>query len=382
VVSGGRLLEIGADGSLFDRGAVGIGPAQISGNGGIVTVVCDGDYYTWDGTTLDTPPTGAFTDFGGVEYLGGYTILTEANGQRFQWSAIADPSDLPGLNFATAESVDDVLLRPVAIAGNLWLFGERSIEVWGRTGGSGADAFALIPGQVIEKGLRSAALLTKVPNGAFFVGNDGVVYLTGGTQINPISTPAIHAALRQGEPTSCFYYEDEGHKFCVVRFRDRPAWVFDLATQAWHERATGELGPWGAEGAAQAHGRWYVGGYGGQVRILSRNNTDAGAEIIRSAVSKNLRAEGLHARRVMSAEFFGRVGFADIGRALAMQMRVSRDGGMTWGSWRTASMGTQGQRERRMVFRNLGLSRQLCAEVRVSEPADCTLHSSADVVIA
>ena len=378
---GGRLIQIDAAGAQTDRGAVDDDAnSTISGNNGDVLIVAGGKYYRWDGAALDEPTAGAFSDFGSVEFLGGYTLLTELGGRQIQWSALADSDTLPGLNFATAEERDDVILRGVAVNGNYWVFKTTSIEIWARTNQANEKAFSQIPGTLIETGLLAFGLVTKVPSGVFFVGADGKAYLGSGTQITPASSPAVETAIAQGQPTNCFYYEDEGHSFCVIRFSNRPAWVLDLATNLWHERAT-LTGAWRATGCVKAFGSWTVASNGGLIEKLARNNVDGADPLIRRATSRTLYIEG-NRFRVMMAEFLGRMGLSDLGRAASVVMRVSRDGGLTWGTERTASMGAVGQYEQRAVFRNLGQARRLTVELTLSDPADLTLMSSANVVVA
>ena len=298
---------------------------------------------------MSEPTPGVFSAFGGVEFLGDYTILTERNDRRFCWSALADPSDLPDLNFATAEARDDVLLRPLAVAGNLWLFKTTSIEIWGPTGSAGAAAFQKLT--LVETGLRGFNLLAKVPGGAFFVGADGIAYLTGGgPELQPISTPAVNEALRRGDPTHAAYYEHAGHKFCVIRFRDRPALCLDLVTGLWHERAEGENAAWGATCAASAFGAWLFGGFNGAVKTAISAQTDSGEELIRRAVSMPL-VNGGGLFKVPVLEVKADMGRSNLGRDAAVMLRISRDGGGTWGNWRQASLGGLGQYGKRAVFR-------------------------------
>ena len=380
-IAGGNLVQIAADGSLTVRGAVDDDAATtVSGNNGDVLVVAGGNYYRWDGTTLDQPTAGAFSDFGSVDFVGGYTMLTELGGRLFQWSALANSDSLPGLNFASAEARDDAIIRGVAINGNYWIFKASSIEIWALTGQASENAFSQIPGTTIETGLRAFGLVTKIPNGAFFVGTDGKAYLAAGSQITPASTPAVETAIAQGQPTNCYYYEDEGHSFCVIRFFDRPAWVLDLATNLWHERAT-VTGAWRATHSAKAFGFWTVGSNGGLIERLVRNNVDGADPLIRKATSRVLYIDGARFR-VPKIEFLGRVGRSSLGRDASLVMRVSRDGGLTFGPERTASMGAVGQYEARMVFRSLGQARRLVAEVTITDPVDLTLLSSAVVDVA
>jgi hypothetical protein len=376
----GRLWDISPAGLVAELGVVSDCPeTTLAGNNGVVCVVCGGTYRIWDGTTLSFPAAGAFSDFGAVEFLGGYTILTERNGRKFQWSALADASTLPGLNFATAEARDDALVRPVAVNGNLWLFKKHSTEIWALTGLAGENAFTRLGGGVHERGLLGVRLVAKAPNAAFFVGDDGVCYITNGAELAPVSRTPVETAIKDETPTHCFYYEDEGHKFCVVRFRNRPAWVYDLSTGLWHERASLENG-WKAVAGANVYGAWRTGGDDGRIVRLARNNRDNGDPLIREATSQTLDLQGGRFR-VPAVEFMGRVGRTDIGRDAQMMVQFSRDGGNTWGAHRWRSMGDLGEYDKRLVFRSVGQARRLTARIRITDPTDLRLWSAANVAV-
>lgn len=372
------LYSVTSGGVATDHGTVTVGTnCSIAGNNGVVTVAGEGKYYTWDGTTLSEPTAGAFSSFGSVTFLGNYTILTEYNGRRFQWSNLADPDTLGGTNFATAEGNDGDLIRGEAIDGNLWLFKGDSHEIWTLTGQSGASAFSRLAGGVRDVGLLAYSLLAKFDGGAFFVGDEGTCYIIAGGQLQPVSTPAVETAIGAETPTNCFYYEDEGHKFCVVRFQGRPAWVFDIATGEWHERAEGtDFGAWGAVASVNAFGSWKVGDIFGKINTLTRNNADVSGEMRRTAVSRTFYSEGQRIA-IPEIEFRGRFGRSDLGRDATAFVRISRDNGLTWTQPRDINLGTLGEYETRAIVRRLGTSRQFTVEWNMSDPTDFGLLADA-----
>jgi len=420
------LYSIGQAGTATALGTtVSAEGAQIFGNKTLanqnVCVVSDGRYFVWDGSTMSEPTSGAFSAFGSGDFLSGYVLLTEEDGQRLQWSDLADPTSLPGLNFATMEGRDDNNLRVMAIGGRAWIMKERSIEVWYPTGQAGANAFARMTGAVYDIGLKSKRLAAKFNGGAFFVGSDGIVYLTDGATRQPISSSAVETAIRYSDPTTCFSYTDEGHKFCVIKFSDRPAWCYDIATGEWHERANGfgnDL--WNAEASAKAWGDWYVGSITGKIDKLSRTNEDNGAAMVRRIVSSTLYNEGKRFR-IPKLEFTGRVGRFDQSsfttyvdtimdredgtpipyeydalvledadyweingeytREPQIMVRLSKDNGQTWGPERTRDIGRQGEYRQRIVLRSLGQFRQATAEVTTSDPIDFTMDANANLEI-
>ncbi len=381
-VAGKALHEIDAFGSatlvgnlLDDAGAT------IAGYSDQVTLAAGGRYYVWDGSTFSEITGGAFAAVASVAYLSGYTILTEKNGGRFEWTALQNPKSRDPLNVATAEARDDDLLRAVALGGNLYLFGERSIEIWSLTGQAGAAAFGRLSGGVIDRGARSADLIVSVGDSAFFVGDDNVPYLVSGASLTPLVGAGIMAALRDGAPTHCLYYEDAGHKFCVIRFSDRPAWTFDIATGEWHERASGnDLSAWPVLTAANAYGGWVALDENGVVSKLQRVNSDLGGAMIRRIVSRTIDMQGRRFR-VPLVEVRGRVG-TSASRETMVMLSTSRDGGMTWGAPAERSFGRQGEYDRRAVWRNRGQFRRMTMRIDVSEPEEVPIWSDCIVEVA
>lgn len=351
----------------------------ISGNTGKVTVCAGGIYYVFSGASYTTP-TGAFSDFGSVETVGQYTVLTERNGRRIQWSDIADPGTLDALNFATTESRDDNNIRGVALNGNYWVFKERSIEIWYETGDSSA-AFARVGGGVIDTGLKAFGLVTKIRGALFFIGNDGIAYITAGNGMQPVSTRAVERSIRENDPTHCSYYEHEGHKFCVIRFSDRPAWVYDFAANEWHERSEGvNHDAWDAVATVQdADGTWLVGGELGGVSRFVNAPEDKGGFLYRRAVSRTLYND---ARRFRLAEFemLTSPGWAT-GEA-AIMLEFSRDRGATFGNERTFQLGGQGDYSQRILARSLGQFRNLTVRLDVAHGHEIPLFAAARVRLA
>lgn len=374
-VCGAKLFRIDLDGSAFELGDVASGPATISGNNGIVAVQAGTRYFTYDGTTVSEPTAGAFSGFGSAEFFGNYTILTEANGRRFQWSALADAEDLPGLSFSTADGRDDNLVRALALHGSLYLFKQRSHEIWYNTGGAGAEAFERQAGGVKDLGLAGHGLICRFVGGAFMVGSDNRASIIAPGGIQPVSTPAVETAIKTKRPSYCITYSDEGHEFLCIIFRDAPAWCYDIATGEWHERAEGvNLEPWQVMASAEFSGSWYAGRANGEIAVMQRTDIDGTVPLIREATSRTLYVDGQ--RPIMrELEFFARQGFANVD----LTVSVSRDGGYTWTPWKTRNLGGAGNFDQRAIWRNLGQFRRFNVKIRWSLASGVNLNANARV---
>ncbi|MTH33060.1 hypothetical protein GL279_00410 [Paracoccus limosus] len=371
-ILGGRLWRIRENGSASPLGQVTTGHASLSGNNGAVCIQAGTRYFVYD-SGMSEPATGAFSAFGSVEYIDNYTVLTEAGGRMFQWSDLADPKTLPGLNFSTADANDDKLVRAFALDGRLYLFKEHSTEIWYNTGASGAEAFQRVAGGVKGTGLKAHNLICRFDDGAFMVGSDNRASLIAGGQFQPISTPAVETAIRESLPVACLVYSDEGHTFLCIVLRDAPAWCYDLAMGEWHERAEGEAGPWNVAASARLGDEWAIGRDSGEIAVLRRTNSDGGRPLIRELTTPTLRMDG--ARTVLREfEVFPSSGF----RNGSISLRLSRDGGATWTPDKTRIL-TRGEFDDRAIWRNLGMGRALTAKLRWSDPYDLCLSENARI---
>lgn len=380
---GGTLYRINNTGASASIGSIQDGQTSLSSNSGYLTVAANGSYYAVQGNTISAPTGANFSSVGSVGYLDLYTLLTQKGGRQWAWSGLADPTSLPALNFATAEATDDDLLRVVGLNGRVVLFKETGREVWYNTQQSGANAFKRLPGGVRNIGLKGYNLLCRTTQDLFFIGNDDIARLTtDGLAEQMLSYPPVDTALANGDPTECFFYEAEGQKFCVIRFSDRPSWIFDLATGEWHERAEGATHePWSARGSVEAWGTWYVATDSGLVQGLTQGNADVAGVLKRTAISPTYHLGGRRAS-VSRIELYARTGYADLGRDAQMWIRLSRDGGATWTNEKWQSLGDIGDHEQRAVWLRQGLARQLTIEANISEPAEIPLWSDFDIEAA
>ncbi len=347
---------------------------------GIAVVVANSKYWTWDGATLTNVATGAVTAPASVAYLGGYVIVSQLNGREFQWSALADPATWSGLDFASAEITDEPIIRLIAFKDALYIFKAGGYERWAVTGAAGPDAFQRIDGAQAEPGLAAYGLITTLPNGMAYVGSDGRVHALG---LGPISTPAIEVALQRYSPERMFFYEQRGHGFICIAFADAPAWCYDVATGEWHER-TQDDGAWLARASVKAWDAWYVGTDSGKIAELSDTCADFGEPLVRRFVSRTLDQDERFT--IAKIEAFPRPagdtqGDGDTSVA-KIDLRTSRDGGMTWGNPKSRNMGEVGDYENRVTWRALGQFRRATVEFSLSSVTDIPMLAELDIEIA
>lgn len=386
VAADGLLFRIDSVGNVTNAGGIKDDPeTSISGNtGDYVTIAAGGLYYVWDGSTLSSPSSGAFSGAGSVSQMDFDTIITELNGRKVEWTTNADPETRNALYFRTKESRTDNVVRAVPFGRELYVFGEESTEVWRNTGATGASRYDRLIGGVIDQGLKAYNLVKAFDSGIFLIGNDNVAKIIAGTGFLPVATPPVQTDIDASTPVRVDYYEDRGHKFCVVVFSDRPAWAYDITTKLWHRRSTGvNLGKWDCKGIAEAWGSFYLVDEVGTVKKLTRNNADymgGATPLKRRVVSKPLTADG-NKFSVQKLQFLCRIGRSDLGRDAKVMMRASWDGGNSWSQPEEASLGDLGDYDVQAEFRALGRGEQFAVEFSVTDAADIQIYSDAYVEI-
>ncbi len=356
-----------------------------------------GNYLYKDEAMADTFGTLAGAGFGEVltathiEWVDGYFVLTEGGTNKFRASDLAG-LDIDELSFASAEGDPDLLLALTICDRNLWLFGEKTTEVFVNTGNSDFP-FERVSGGFIEQGILAPHSHAKINNTVIWLSRNsvgqGLVYAASGMQPHRISTHAIEAAIssytaESRENAQAFTYQDNGHFFYVLNFEEA-TWVYDLTTQMWHERAFFSAGEFerhraGCHAFDSGHGYQLVGDYEDNklYRLSDTKYTDNGDYIKRLRSSPHISNEK---KKLFCSRFEldmeTGVGL-ETGQGSDPQVVLdwSDDGGHTWSSelWASAdSAGAIGDYLKRVFWNRLGSFRDRIFRVSITDPVKVTL---------
>jgi hypothetical protein len=247
VVSGTQLYKITTAYVATLIGTVaGTGPVSLADNGTQLFIAANGPSYIYNNTTnafgqiTDPDFPGAVT----VCYLDGYFVFNQPNSQLMWVTQLLDGTSIDPLEFVSTEGSPDGLIAVTSNFREVWAFGTNSIEVWFD---SGATDFPLqrIQGAFNELGCAAPYSIAKMDNGLFWLGRDrrgqGIVYRANGYAGVRISTHAVEWQIQQYADLTdaiAYTYQQDGHSFYVLVFPSaNTTWVYDAATQAWHERA-------------------------------------------------------------------------------------------------------------------------------------------------
>lgn len=389
---GATLFEIGKFGTLTTRGTVAIdaNPATICSNGdggGQLFVTSGGNGYVYNLTTNTLTQIAALNGKATMgDYLDGYFLCLDGANSTFYISALLDGTSwATGVDFAQRTTASDPWVSMKVQGRNVWLFGEVTSEVWYDTGAS-SFPFAAHPSGLVQYGIASPFSVARTEGALVWLGTSGIgncyVLRASGFAPEVVSNYALQSVLASYIRVSdaiADSYNDLGHTFYVISFPGQNAtWAWDAQSGDWAERGTWDIAnnrfnAWAPRFHALAFGEHRIlDSMGGNVyRMSSTLALDAGSSLIRRV----RRAPALTAEneRIFYSAFEldlePAIGIA----AGALQnvdpqvmMRMSNDGGKTWGAEMMRSAGKIGEYKTRVRWNRLGAARRRVFEVSVS----------------
>lgn len=187
--------------------------------------------------------TGTFQGATRVDYIDTFIIWnmpgTNRYGSTLSNSLVFDP-----LYFAAKTNWPDPLQTLIVNRHEILLMGTYKSEIW-YDAGNPTFPFSELPGAYIEHGIVAPFSLAAQDINVFWLHRDlqgqGMVLRQRGYETRRISNHALEHAI-QGYATISdaigYCYQQDGHAFYVLCFPTADAtWVFDDATEMWHQRA-------------------------------------------------------------------------------------------------------------------------------------------------
>ena len=380
VVSGTELYKVTTDFVATLIGTVS-GTTQVSmvDNGTQLFIAANPDGYIYNSSTLAF---GAITDpdFPGavnVGYIDGYFVFNEPNSQKVWITSLLDGTSIDPLDFASAEGSPDNLVSLAVDHREVWLFGTNTIEVWYDAGGADFP-LARIQGAFIEVGCAAPYSVAKLDNSLFWLGSDargnGIIYRANGYTGIRVSTHAVEFAIQNYQTINdaiAYTYQQEGHAFYVLIFpTENKTWVYDVAVQAWHERAGWDNGAWTRHRSncqMNFNNEIIVGDYeNGNIYKFDLDTFTDGTYVQRYLRSwralptgqNNLKRQSHHSLQLDIESGVGLDGTTQ-GDDPLISLRWSDDGGHTWGNYHDRAIGKIGASGQRVIWRRLGMTEKL-----------------------
>lgn len=396
VVSGAEVYKVEQTGSFARVGSMsGTGRAKAISNGvnAMFLNAENGDGYVWDGsgTSIVSDADWQGLQASVLEYHDGYGVANKRNTGEYYISGSYDFTSWAALDFATAEAKPDYLVDIVSDKNLLWLFGQRTLEVWQNTGN--AD-FPFEP-------LRSAFshygaypyTIAQLDNTLYWLGKnkDGgkcVLRLVGGADPQQVSDDRINEWLNTVPDSEIakalsFAVWWAGRSWYVLTFPEVDIWgrtlVFDTAS-GWFEWSTYCESP-------NRHGRFrgnlHIGFAGknligdslsGTIYELDADTFMDGDKVIKR--TRRLDTMGADMELVTWPAFRVELetGTGTPGTDYTMELRYSDDRGRSWSHSRSKSIGEGGEYSKNVVWRRCGRSRRRTWELNTTAAKDIRIN--------
>lgn len=391
----------------------------ISDGNGAIAIASAGRLFIYSGGVFAEVPIG--DDFFGADYvtwLDGYFIVLQRRLSQYQISSLSDPTGRTwnGADVSGALGQADKIQALIADKEYLYLIGSRRGEIHYNSGNNNFP-FTIETGAFIENGIGANASLVQSNNSVYWLDQSarggGSAVRSEGLITRPVSTHAIEQAWANKDPdkgkvyptlADCITYSFiwKGHTFIKWIFPTADAsWLYDATESdrrgyhAWTEStftdANGGTHACLERDHCYAYGKHIVGSGGadGAPGVLyafddstyydapnpGADPTFSGFPIVRDRVMRLPWNGGLR-------QFLDRLEFdiqpgvgIDDGQGSDPQMliRLSRNGGKTWGVEKTVAMGVGGDYGLRAILNRCGSYRDGAIWIRISDPVFAAL---------
>jgi hypothetical protein len=332
-----------------------------------------------DFTDVDLP------DINSITWLDGYFFASSANGGLYQSGINA--TTWSGLDYTTAESSPDGLVRVVALGRDLLAMGDSTIEWFANAGN--ATGFAFDRGTVLPIGLASKFAVAGFEQGfgygLVFVANDDTVRLLNGYTPQDISPPWLKRWIADTDPDDLemSVYVVDGHAYAVL---SSTTWTvqYDLTSGSWIERKSYGSTLWRAHFGVYCFNEWLVFDRStGKVFRPGRSKTEDGDPLLWELQSTQQHKFPSRMRIPRASfDFVTGVGIDTGADPIETNPRVlvswSDDGGLTWSTPLERLLGAQGQ-DVNIDVRNCGITnrRGRMWRLQVSDPVEVSFMGGA-----
>jgi hypothetical protein len=355
--------------------------------------------------------TGLFTGSTRVQFFDTFFVFNQI-GTNNWYCSLSEQVAFNALDQASKGTFGDPIQAIIACQRTLWPIGTMTAEPWFNAGDP-IFPFEEVFGQFVPHGTIAPYSICTTDVNAFYLSQDkdgrAIFLMIEGYGAKKVSTFALEDEWLTYPILSdaiCYTYQQSGHTFIVIHFPSaNRAWGYDLATKQWHRRVwIDNNGTLNRERVA-FHAFAYNTNVGmdwatGQIYSLDHNTyTDAGQPIVYRRSFPHIVGE---LKEITVTEFTVDMqtgtlsgsteipqslspfsngfsnGFGPLTQSTVPQigLRVSKDGGATFGNYRLKSLISAGHNRTKLHWRGLGQGRDWVFEVTWSAPMPTGLNQA------
>lgn len=360
----------------------------------------DGYVYNKDTGVFSTIGDTDFTEATTVVFIDGYFIYNQPNTAKFWFSALNDGLTWDALEVATAESKPDLLVGLAQNKGDLWAFGQETIEIWYDAANESGSPFSKQQGAGIDVGCASAFSILSINDTLVWLDNRGFIVQSevstllrnqsSGYSLKKLSTDAMEQEFatypRWDDAVACTY-NDGGHLMYELTFPSAyKTWVLDTTLQAWHEKdyfnSYNGLQEQSLDQFAVAYQNLVVSGgiRDGKIYLMSHEYLDDNGVNIRRLRTTSPFVNDFKLIGVDSFEIKLKTGEVASGLEPKIMLRYSNDSGYTYSNELIRDLGKIGEYGKRVIWPRLGTAHEWMLEIKITDPIDfAIIDATADV---
>lgn len=388
-VAGNTLYKIGR---LGDRTSIGI----ISGANKCVMnetlerliITTGGAAYQYDGATLsqltdadlETPATNAFLN---------NQVIFDGSGGRFVVATPGDATDIPGLNYASAESAPDDTEAVFVKDQILYLFGERTFEGWYNSG-VGNPPMDRIQNAVRGVGVVSPYAITGTTKYTYVLGHDRQVYRINQYIEDSVSSPGIahiFSGYERVDDVVSYTVEIDGNEIAVFRFESAGVtWAYNENSDTWSRLSIGaeELNYFGHSAINIYNKQLIEDRRNGAIYELRNDRYDMSPEVmIRERVTRPVSGDALQMPGQLllmdKVKFVVEKGVGrgnGQGESPKIMVSASFDQGNSWTNEDWIDLGEQGESRIAIEWDHTAEFYEAMFKIRLSDPVYLSLHNA------
>jgi hypothetical protein len=184
-----------------------------------------------------------------VDFLDGYILAIDPATNRFYWSDVNAGTSWNALSFASGAGSPDLISSLKVLNREIYLFGQRSIEIWEN---DGATPFARVPGGFIQSGCSAPYAVLQDEGALYWIDENRRLVRFAGKSVERLSTKFDRElqGLSSVADGVAMNIQIDGYVFFVFTFKKaNRTLVYNQTTNDWCE-----FGKW--DYANAAYERW------------------------------------------------------------------------------------------------------------------------------